>query len=294
MSDTRDPHYLHERREIEPVVSPPIEGARVLDWLPDREELLVASTQGVLARIDPIMGTRVVCEDIGEPAAMSVSPDGKRVAIVVRGVGLDVRSLETGACLFKVMDPLLADLWVGWWSGGVAFAGETLDGRRAVVCDRFGVVRVRARLPEGVVVGVGRTGGLLSCRATGAGLEVVPLGQPFKSKEPPTRHRLRVASSGVVYGIVEGGVTVWLNPTRPPNTIRVHGATSAAIADDGKKIAIGTRNGGVTLTDTLGEAPDRCHPGQTEGHDKSVQAIAFAHKGRWFATAGEVCWLWSY
>ena len=49
MRDHRDAHYLHERREIEPLISPPIDEARVLDWLPDREELLVGSASGMLA-----------------------------------------------------------------------------------------------------------------------------------------------------------------------------------------------------------------------------------------------------
>lgn len=294
MRETRDPHYLHERKDLEPVVSPPVDEARVLEWLPNRAELLVGSSAGELSLVDPIMGTRVVCTDLGEPAALSISPDAQRVAVISRGVGLEVRNLSDGSRAFRVMEPLLADLWVGWWQGGLCFAGEGMDGRRAVVIDRFGVVRVRARLSDGAVVGVGKSGGLLSGRVTNAGLEVVPLGAPFKVKEAPTRHRLRFAPCGVIYGIVEGGVTVWLNPARPPNTIRVHGATSAALSDDGQKIAIGTRNGGVTLTETLGEAVERCHPGQTEGHEKPVQAVAFSHKGRWIATAGEACWLWSY
>ncbi len=293
MRDHRDAHYLHERREIEPLISPPIDEARVLDWLPDREELLVGSASGMLARVDPIMGTSVVVEDIGEPGAMAVSPDGKRVAILVRGVGLDVRDLETGACLHKVMEPLLADLWVGFWQQGLAFAGEGLDGRRAIIVDKYGVVRARAKLPEGAVLGIGRSGGILVGRVSDEGAEVVPLGQQLQRKTP-TRHRLRFSTSGILYGIAEGGVTVWASPRHPPVTVRVHGATCAGLSPSGTKLAIGTRNGGVTVTEVQADAPQRCHPGQTEGHEKPVQAIAFSHKGRWFATAGEVCWLWGY
>lgn len=293
MRDTRDAHYLHERRDIEPLVSPPIDEARALDWMPDREELIIGAAGGFLARVDPIMGTRTIAEGLGEPGALAVSPDGKRVAVLVRGVGLDVRDLETGACLYKVMEPLLADLWVGFWQQGLAFSGESLEGRRVVVVDRFGVVRARARLPEGAVVGVSKSGGLLVGRVSDEGVDVVPLGKPLQRRSP-TSHRLRFSANGVLYGIAEGGVTVWASRRHPSTTVRVHGATCAALSSVGGKLAIGTRNGGITVTEVMADAPQRCHPGQTEGHDKPVQAIAFSHKGRWFATVGEVCWLWGY
>lgn len=293
MRDLKDAHYLHERRDIEPLIKPPIDEALVLDWVPGREELVIAAATGILARVDPIMGTRTVVGDMGEPGALAVSPDGKRAAIVVRGVGLDVRDLDTGACLYKVMEPLFAELWVGWWSGGLAFAGEGLEGRRVVVVDKFGVVRARAKLPEGAVVGAGRSGGLLVGRTSDEGVEVVPLGQQLP-RRTPTRHRLRFSAKGVLFGIAEGGVTIWKGQDRSPITIRVHGATAAAIDPTGKKVAIGTRNGGVTVAEIGADAPQRCHPGQTENHGKPVQSIAFSHKGRWIATAGEVCWLWGY
>lgn len=293
MRDPKEAHYLHDRRDIDPVMSPPIDEARVLDWFPDREELLVGAADGGLYRVDPIMGTRTIADDLDEPGAMAISPDGTKVAVVSRGHGLEVRDLSTGNILYKVMEPLLADLWVGWWEKGVCFAGEGIDGRRALVVDRYGVMRTRLRLPDGAVVGVGRSGGLLLGRVSDLGLEVLPLGHPMPRRDP-TRHRLRFSSSGVVYGIAEGGVTVWLSGGRPPNTIRVHGATSAAVSGDGQKVAIGTRAGGVTLAQTQGDGADRCHPGQTGGHEKPVQTISFSTRGRWFATAGEACWLWSY
>jgi len=293
MRDTRDAHYLHERREIEPLVSPPIEEARVLEWLPDREELVVGAASGYLARVDPIMGTQILAEGLGEPGALAASPDGQRLAVLVRGVGLDVRDTATGACLFKVMEPLIADLWVGFWQQGVAFSGGGLEGRHVIVTDRYGVVRARAKLPEGAVVGVGKSGGLLVGRVSDQGAEVVPLGKPL-SRRNPTSHRLRFNANGVLYGIAEGGVTVWPSPRHPSVTVRVHGATAAALSPVGGKLAIGTRNGGVTVTEVMADAPQRCHPGQTEGHEKPVQAIAFSNKGRWIATAGEVCWLWGY
>ena len=293
MRDQRDAHYLHERKEIEPLISPPIDEARVLDWIPEREELVVAAATGVLAVVDPVMGTRTLADDVGEPGALSVSPDGKRAAVLVRGVGLDLRDLSTGACIFKVMEPLLKDLWVGFWREGICFAGEDLEGRRALLVDRFGVVRARVRLPEGAVVGVGKSGGLLIGRVSDEGVEVVGLGQPL-SRRQPTRHRLRFSQGGELYGIAEGGVTIWPSPRHPPFTIRLHGATCAALNAPNEKVAVGTRNGGVTVTDVLADAPQRCHPGQTEGHEKPVQAISFSTKGRWFATAGEVCWLWGY
>ena len=293
MRDPRDAHYLHERKEIEPVMSPPCDGVRVLDWVPGREELVVGTDDGLLVRVDPIMGSRIVADDLGEPGAMAVSPDGARVAVLVRGVGLDVRDLETGACLFKVMSPLLADLWAGWWAQGLAFAGEGLEGRKVILVDRFGVVRARGVLPDGAVVGVGRSGGLLVGRVSDQGAEVVGLGKPLSRKEP-TRHRLRFSPTGVLFGIAEGGVTVWPGRNISPRTIRVHGVSSAAVSYDGKRIAIGTRAGGVTLSETVTEAPARMHPGQTEGHEKPVSAVSFSERGRWFATGGEKCWLWSY
>ena len=144
-----------------------------------------------------------------------------------------------------------------------------------------------------VPFGVSRRGGLMTARVTEAGAEVLPFGRRF-TRARSTSHRLRFTRGGVLFGIAEGGVTVWTGRDRPPVTIRCFGVSSAAVSQDSTRVAVGTRRGGVALAGILSESPHRGHPGQTSGHDQPVHAVQFSTRGRWLATAGEQCWLWSW
>jgi hypothetical protein len=312
MRDVENAHFLHAPRGVEAVVRVPIEGAQALDWIPGKEELVVAckavrakdaapSTDGApagggtLALVDPVMGTRMLAHDLEDPGALSVNPEGDKVAILERGRGVSVRDLARGRVVWTVPFSLVADLWVGWWKGGVVAAGEDLDGRTVTVLDHDGNLRARGRLPKGAAVGVSKSGKLVLGRVTARGAEVVPLDAPLRN-DPPTRHRLRFSSSGVLFGVAEGGVAVW-NPagaTITATTVRCYGVSSATLDATGAWLAIGTRDGGVAVTGIGAGLVDRNHPDPQGGHNAPVLDIAFAKRGRWLATAGLRCWIWSW
>ena len=82
--EVTEAHYLHERKGLEPVLRPPVDQPTVLAWIPGREELLVGTRDGDLVHVDPVLGTRTLCEDSGEIAALRVSPDRQRYLAITR------------------------------------------------------------------------------------------------------------------------------------------------------------------------------------------------------------------
>jgi hypothetical protein len=312
MRDVENAHFRHAPRGVEAVVRVPVEGAQALDWIPGKEELVVAckatrakdappsadgpsAANGTLALVDPVMGTRMLATDLEDPGALSVSPNGERVAILERGRGVTVRDLLRGTEVWSAPFPLVADLWVGWWAGGIVAAGQDLDGRALLVLDHDGKQRARGRLPKGAVVGVSNRGKLVLGRVTARGAEVVPLDAQLRS-DPPTKHRLRFSSTGVLFGVAEGGVAVWTPSGNAitATTVRCYGVSSAALDPTGAWLAIGTRDGNVAVTAIGASLVDRSHPDPQGGHNAPVLDIAFARRGRWLATAGLRCWIWSW
>ncbi len=312
MRDVENAHFLHEPRGVDAVVRVPVEGAQALDWIPGKEELVVACkavrakdaapsidgstlANGTLALVDPVMGTRMLAHDLEDPGALSVNAAGDKVAILERGRGVSVRDLARGRVIWSVPFPLVADLWVGWWKGGVVAAGEDLDGRTVLVLDELGNQRARGRLPKGAAVGVSSRGKLVLGRVTARGAEVVSLDAQLRN-DPPTRHRLRFSATGVMFGVAEGGVAVW-NTTATPitaTTVRCYGVSSATLDPTGAWLAIGTRDGAVAVTAIGAGLVDRSQPDPQGGHHSPVLDIAFAKRGRWLATAGLRCWIWSW
>ena len=312
MRDVENAHFRHAPRGVEAVVRVPVEGAQALDWIPGKEEVVVACkamrtkdatpstdgavvANGTLALVDPVMGTRMLAQDLADPGAVSVSPGGDRVAILERGRGVSVRDLVAGTVIWTVPFPLVADLWVGWWKGGLVAAGQDLDGRTVLVLDQDGHQRARGTLPKGAAVGVSNRGKLVLGRVTARGAEVVPLDAPLRN-DVPTKHRLRFSSSGVLYGVAEGGVAVWNQKGATPTatTVRCYGVSSAALDPAGEWLAIGTRDGSVAVTAVGAGRVDREQPDPQGGHNAPVLDIAFAKRGRWLATAGLRCWIWSW
>jgi hypothetical protein len=311
MRDVENAHFRHAPRGVDAVVRVPVEGAQALDWIPGKEELVVACratraedapadgtapvANGTLALVDPVMGTRMLATDLEDPAAVSVSPNGERVAILERGRGVSVRDLLRGKVLWSVPFPLVADLWVGWWKNGIVAAGEDFDGRAVLVLDPDGNQRARGRLPKGAAVGVSNRGKLVLGHVTARGAEVVPLDAQLRN-DPPTKHRLRFSSGGVLYGVAEGGVAVWTGSGAAitATTVRCYGVASAALDPTGAWLAIGTRDGSVAVTGVGAGLVDRAHPDPQGGHNAPVLDIAFSHRGRWLATAGLRCWIWSW
>ena len=293
MRDLTEAHFLHQKEGLEPVLSSPLEDIAALAWLPGREELALATNDGVLAILDPVMGLRTLTEDLGEVGVIAVSPDRTHLAVVVRGVSLDIWEISSRSRVGSTPMELLADLWVGWWSGGVAASGRGLNGSRVVVVGIDGTLKASGVLPQGHTVGVGRSGKLLVARVTDEGPEVVGLGRKM-ARRRTTGHRLRLSSCGMIYGVAEGGVTIWPGPKSPPRTIRGYNITSAALSKDGRLAAMGMRDGALILSEVFAHAPARGAPGRSGGHDVSVRALAFSDRGRWLASAADTCWLWTW
>ena len=61
----------------------------------------------------------------------------------------------------------------------------------------------------------------------------------------------RFGDGGLIYGVAEGGVTVW-PPGAPPLTVRAFGVSAATVAADAQMLAFGTREGEVALAEPLG------------------------------------------
>lgn len=288
-----DPHYLHERTGLEAVVSPPVDLVTALAWHPLREELIAATRDGRLVVIDPVMGTREVADDLPEGGALAVSPDGTQVAVLGRGAGLQIRALPGGDLLAAADPRLLGDLWVGWWRGGVAVAGQGLDKREVLVFDHQAKRRAAGELPQGVVVGLDDDRRLVLGRVTGQGADIIPLGKGRFDRTPPTSHRLRFGPGARLIGVAEGGVTVWTRGSAPV-TVRTFGVSAAALTPSAEGLAIGTRDGGVALTKLGAGTLDRAHPGRTGGHEQAVRILSFSRRGRWLASVGDRTWLWSW
>jgi len=289
-----DPHYLHEQRGLDAVVSPPVDGVVATAWHPRREELHVATKEGELAAVDPVMGTRCYARGLPEAGALALSADGGMVAALGRAGPLQVRSTGDGTLLFSADLALLSDLWVGFFAGGVAAAGQGLESRELRVFDLKGRARATGVLPPGVAVGVDADRHLLVGRVSDAGVEVLRVGRGRLARRQPTGHRLRFGKGGLLYGIADGGVTVWPPSGRAPLTVRMFGVSAAAVDRSGDWVALGTRDGEVALAPVTGGSLDRGHPGRTGGHDQAVRALAFSERGRWLASVGDRTWLWRY
>lgn len=275
------------------MVQAPVEGAQAVDWIPGREELAVVSSGGVLAVADPVMGTRTLCDDLDDPAAVAVSPDSQRLAVLERGGALVVKRMSDGADLFRHKARFLVDLTLIWHAEGLVAAGEGLDGRQIWVLNHGGQVKARGSLPPGVAVGADADGKLVLGKVTERGAHVVG----FQDKLPrgqSTKHRLRFSDSGMLFGVAEGGVAVWNKGKRNPTTVRCYGVSCAALDITGQWLAIGTRDGGVAVTAVAAGVVDRSHPDPKGGHDRPVLDVAFSSKGKWLASASQRCWIWSW
>ena len=76
--EVTEAHYLHERSGLEPVLRPPVKRPTALRWVPKREELIVGTKDGEIVSVDPVLGTRLVAEGLGEIAVIDVHQDKSR------------------------------------------------------------------------------------------------------------------------------------------------------------------------------------------------------------------------
>src|SRR4029450_1985241 len=105
MRDVENAHFRHAPRGVDAVVRVPVEGAQALDWIPGKEELVVACKairpkepslsqdgapvvpNGTLALVDPVMGTRMLAQDLSDPGAVAVRPAGDGAGVPGGGRG---------------------------------------------------------------------------------------------------------------------------------------------------------------------------------------------------------------
>jgi WD40 repeat protein len=289
VSDTAHPHYLHGARQLEALVSPPVDQPRALCWR-DSDALFVSARDGNVHLVEPSFGTRFVLRGVPDTAALTT--DGHRLAILGRDGTLQLWSLSGPVLLWETATGVLGGLQLFNWPGGVAVAGDDDRGRRVLVYDGDGQLRKRARVPTRAALGLDATGALVLARSTEAGLVVLPFGE-ILPPGTPTAHQLRFASDHAVVGIATGGVTVWHHPGASPVSVKLYDVVNAALSPNADLVAMGTRTGGVALA---GAHPggQRVNPTRVDGHEGPVVALAFSPRGRWLASAAGRCWVWSY
>lgn len=283
-------HYLHERNGLEPVLRPPVSHPTALRWVPGREQLIVATRDGQLTSVDPILGTRIVATEVGEAAALDIHPDRKRYLVVARGGGWQVGELG-GAVLHQGRHNFFGNIDAFFLDEYVVMIGDGAD-RRMLLILAGGEVKARVRLPKGVAaLANGKT--LHLCRATQAGLEVVKFGKDVQfSPVPETAHRL-VRAGERILGLTATGLAVWTLAGGAPRSMRMPELTAGHISSDGQLLGLGTRHGAVALSH-LDSIDKRVHPDLVKAFNHPVTSVAFASRGRWLATGGDRLQIWTW
>ena len=283
-------HYLHERSGLEPVLRPPVKSPVALAWIPGREELLAATRDGQLVSVDPVLGTRIVAENLGEPAIVHIAEDRNRVLVISRGGKyrvLTVRSevLYEGKHDFLTgMDGFFADPYL-------LMFGDEEKGRFLYLIQE-GVLKHRVPIGPRVIAALDPNGKGLVCRSTEQGLQVVPFGKEKLPKDEPTAHRLRATSKHIL-GFTQTGVAVWGQEGGQPRSMRLPDLTAGDISRDGSYLGLGTRNGAVALA-RMDRMDKRTHPDLVRAFNSPVTCVAFSSRGRWLATGAEGLRIWSW
>lgn len=292
---TRDAHYLHKKPSLVALLRAPLERPRAMAWVPGTSRLIVAGADGELLEVDPIFGTRTLKGETHDPGAVAISPDGKHMALVERGVGLSLHQVGDGKRLAHLPLPLLSDLVLTWFrrkggQPGICAVGDTADQQRlALVADAQLQEHRSLRLPPRTIVGVDSQGRLLSARSLVTGPTVAPFGRPLKKGEL-SAHRLRFGPRGLLVGVATGGVTLWTGPQS--TTAMLYDVTAAAVSEEGRRLVMGTRDGTLALADLSAAGEVRAHPEKVSGHSSGVRALSFAPSGDWLASMGDTVRLW--
>ncbi len=297
MVELADAHFLHPPRPLEALVSPALAEPSAMAW--SGEELLVAEREGAVHLVEPSFGSRRLFRAASDPARLAISPmssAGRRVAILSRSGQLRVHELD-GRLVWEHATGLIAGVQLAFGAGGLVLVGDAEDARRVFVYNVDGRVVGRARVPARTVALPQPSGLPRLLRSLLTGLSVLPWGERFGS-EPSTGHHLYV-SSGHVFGVASGGVTLWRKPEASGSaggdavTVKLYDVTNAAISSDGETLALATRSGGVSVT-VPRPGVARTSPGKVGAHDAPVTGLAFAERGRWLASLAERVWIWSY
>ncbi|MCB9669767.1 MAG: WD40 repeat domain-containing protein [Alphaproteobacteria bacterium] len=294
--EVTEAHYLHERSGLEAVLRPPVKQPTALAWVPKREVLIVATRDGELVSVDPVLGTRVITESIGEAGVLALHEDRKRYLTMNRQGGWTVGTLD-GETLINARHTYLGGM-DGFFAGEyVVMLGDEGDGKRTLSIFKEDRRTAHLKLPSRVSATVSANGGLLLLRSTHAGLEVLPLGalkkgRSFQKGMESTMHRLRPSGPHIL-GFTSTGIAIWNEKGGQPKSMRLPDLTAGDISHAGEYLGLGTRNGAVALS-RISSLEKRVHPDLVRAFNSPVTSVAFSQRGRWLATGAEGLRIWSW
>ncbi len=291
--EVTEAHFLHERSGLEAVLRPPVRYPTALKWVPKREELLATTREGELVSVDPVLGTRVIAEDLGETAVLDVHEDRRHVLLMNRSGAWQVMTVR-GEVVSQGRHDFLGNMQGFFAKNYVVMAGDTGGGRQMLIFERdSGVRKGRVNLPERVVATISPQGRLLLCRSTPAGLSVIPFPKGrFPKDLPSTVHRLRPSNQWIL-GFTITGVAVWSQEGGQPRSMRLPDLTAGDISADGTYLGLGTRSGAVALA-RMDRIDRRIRPDLVRAFNGAVTSVAFSTRGRWLATGAEGLRIWSW
>lgn len=292
--EVTEAHYLHEKSGLEAVLRPPVKNPTALKWVPKKEELIVATRDGELVTVDPVLGTRVIVDNLGETAVLDVHSDRKRFLVVTRQGRFLVGTLR-GEILYQGKHNFLGGMDGFFADKHLVLVGDEADGRQLLILDLdTGERRGATRLPPRVVPTLADGGKPLLCRSTEAGLAVIPIGKGAKFPQglDSTAHRLR-PSSQFILGFTTTGICVWGQEGGVPRSMRLPDLTAGDISADGQYLGLGTRTGAVALA-RMDRIDKRVRPDLVRAFNGPVTSVAFSTRGRWLATGAEGLRIWSW
>lgn len=263
-----------------------------LRWIPKREELLAATRDGELVSVDPVLGTRVIAEGIGETAVLDVSDDRTNVLTMSRSGRWRVGTVR-GQVVVEGKHSFMGNMQGFFAKSYVVMLGDTGTGRQMLIYTLEGERKGRVNLPEKVVATTSEAGKLLLCRSTPAGLSVIPFPKGrFPKDLPSTVHRLRTSNQWIL-GFTITGIVMWGQEGGQPRSMRLPDLTAGDISKDGTYLGLGTRNGAVALA-RMDRIDRRIRPDLVRAFNGPVTSVAFSSRGRWLATGAEGLRIWSW
>ncbi|MCB9689942.1 MAG: hypothetical protein H6735_33185 [Alphaproteobacteria bacterium] len=292
--EVTEAHYLHERSGLEAVLRPPVKNPTALRWVPKKEELIVATRDGVLFSVDPVLGTRTVIEELGEVAEVDVHQDKQRFIAINRSGRYIIGTLR-GERLLEGRHPFVGAMDVMLAEKHAILVGDEPDNRSMLLISlEDGKPTGRVRLPPRVSPTLSAEGRPLLCRSTDAGLFVIPLGKghAFPKDLDSTAHRLD-PSHQFILGFTATGICVWGQEGGVPRSMRLPELTAGDISMSGEYLGLGTRNGAVALA-RMDRIEKRVRPDLVRAFNGPVTSVAFSERGRWLATGAEALRIWSW
>ncbi len=290
--EVTEAHYLHERSGLEAVLRPPVRHPTALRWIPKREELLCATRDGELVSVDPVLGTRVIAEGIGETAVLDIHEDREHYLTMSRSGRWRVGTVK-GAVVCDGRHDFMGNMQGFFASSYVVMVGDTGEGRQLLIFTRDGVRKGRVNVPDRVIATLSPQGKLLLCRSTPAGLSVIPFPKGrFPKDLESTVHRLRTSGEWIL-GFTVTGIVMWGQEGGQPQSMRLPDLTAGDIRAEGTYLGLGTRNGAVALA-RMDRIDRRVRPDLVRAFNGPVTSVAFSTRGRWLATGAEGLRIWSW